>query len=237
MKQLPLYLVMVSTLLAASLARADGVVIDKIYHPYVDALEHELEYRVLVQEEQHAISTQAQIHKLSLGTTLGSRMFAEAVMIGSKSRGGTVSVEAVEAELKWQLTEQGEYGVDWGLLVEYEHERRIDAEEFALGLLAEKEWGKWSGTANVKLINEWGDDINSEVETMLALQARYRYSRLLEPAIEFYAGQNTRGIGPSVQGTIVAGLRKSVHWQAGLIFGLDNNSADQSWRFQLEYEF
>ena len=237
MKQLPLYLVMVSTLLAASLARADGAVIDKIYHPYVDALEHELEYRVLVQEEQHAISTQAQIHKLSLGTTLGSRMFAEAVMIGSKSRGGTVSVEAVEAELKWQLTEQGEYGVDWGLLVEYEHERRIDAEEFALGLLAEKEWGKWSGTANAKFINEWGDDINSEVETMLALQARYRYSRLLEPAIEFYAGQNTRGIGPSVQGTIVAGLRKSVHWQAGLIFGLDNNSADQSWRFQLEYEF
>ncbi len=229
--------VLATALLGASCANAQSVVISKIYHPYVDALESEVEYRALVQDEQHGISTQAQIHQVSLGTAVGSRMFAEMNLIGSKSRGGTVSLEAWEAELKWQLTEQGEYGVDWGLLVEYENLRRIDAEEITVGLLAEREWGNWSGTANVKLINKWGDDIETGTDGAFALQARYRYSRLLEPALEFYAGENTRGLGPVLQGTFFTGVRKSLHWEAGLIFGMDNDSADQTWRLLFEYEF
>lgn len=230
-------LILVTALLCACSAHAQSVVISKIYHPYVDALESELEYRALVQDEQHGISTQAQIQQLSLGTAVGSRMFTEINLIGSKSRGGNVSLEAWEAELKWQLTEQGEYGVDWGLLVEYENFRRLDAEEVTVGLLAEREWGSWSGTANVKLITKWGDDTSANSNGALALQARYRYSRLLEPALEFYAGENTRGVGPVLQGTFFTGVRKSIHWETGLIFGLDNDSADQTWRLLFEYEF
>lgn len=229
--------VLVVALASATCVQADGVVIDKIYHPYVDALESELEYRALVQDEQHGISTQAQIHQLSFGRALGSRMFAEVYAIGEKPRAGGFNFGAWEAELKWQLTEQGEYAVDWGLLVEYENERRVDIEEFSVTLLAEKEWGNWSGAANFHVINEWGDDIDPEVETVLALQTRYRYSRLFEPGLEFYAGQNTRGIGPVLQGTFTTGIRKAVHWETGVIFGMDNDSADQTWRFLLEYEF
>lgn len=236
MKSLRRFL-LVTALLAASCANAQSVVISKIYHPYVDALESEFEYRALVQDEQHGISTQAQIHQVSLGTAVGSRLFTEMNLIGSRSRGGTVSLEAWEAEIKWQLTEQGEYGVDWGLQIEYEDKRRIDVKEATVALLAEREWGSWSGTANVKLINNWGDDINPGVQGALALQARYRYSRLLEPALEFYAGKNTRGIGPVLQGTFFTGVRKSVHWEAGVFFGFDNDSADQTWRLLFEYEF
>jgi hypothetical protein len=228
---------MIATVAAATCARADGVVIDKIYHPYVDALESELEYRALVQDAQPGISTPAQVQQLSFGTAIGSRLFAEVYAIGEKPRGGGLELGAWEAELKWQLTEQGEYWADFGLLVEYENERNIDAEEFSVALLAEKEWSNWSGAANFHLINEWGDDIDPEVETVLALQARYRYSRLFEPGVEFYAGQNTRGIGPVVQGTFGTGVRKSVHWEAGVILGLDNDSADQTWRFLFDYEF
>jgi hypothetical protein len=221
MKHLQRTVVLLSVTIVAvtgtTCVQADGVVIDKIYHPYVDALESELEYRALVQDEQHGISTQAQVHQLSLGTAIGSRMFAEVYAIGEKSRTGGFDLGAWEAELKYQLTEQGEYWADWGLLVEYENERNIDVEEFSLTLLAEKEWGNWSGAANFHLINEWGDDI--------------------DPEVEFYAGQNTRGIGPVLQGTFATGVRKAVHWETGVIFGLDNDSADQTWRFLLEYEF
>jgi hypothetical protein len=223
--------------LCAPSVYADGVVIDKIYHPYVDALESELEYRALVQDEQPGISTPAQIHQLSFGRAFGARMFAEVYAIGEKPRSGGFDLGAWEVELKYQLTEQGEYWADWGLLVEYENERMVDVEEFSVTLLAEKEWGNWSGAANFHVINEWGDDIDPEVETVLALQTRYRYSRLFEPGVEFYAGQNTRGIGPVLQGTLNTGVRKAVHWEMGLIFGLDNKSADQTWRFLLEYEF
>jgi hypothetical protein len=226
-----------ATLAAGTAVRADGIVIDKIYHPYVDALEKELEYRSIYQDRQPGLATPAQVHQLSLGTALGARMFTELYLVGAKSRDGNFSLDAWEAELKWQLTEQGEYAVDWGLLVEYEDEQNIAAQEFTVAVLAEKEWGNWSGTANLRLINEWGADIEAEFETALALQARYRYSRFFEPALEFYAGQNTKGLGPVVQGTFNTGVRKALHWEAGLIFGLDDESADQTWRFLLEYEF
>lgn len=217
--------------------RADGVVVDKTYHPYVDALEQEFEYRALGQDRQRGLDTAAQVHQLSLGTAIGARVFTEFYLVGARSRDGNFNLTAHEAELKWQLTEQGQYAMDWGVLVEYENERKLDVQELSVGLLAEKEWGRWSGTGNLQLIYEWGDAVAEEFETVLALQARYRYSRLFEPALEFYAGQNTRGLDPVVQGTFNTGIRKALHWEAGLIFGLDAESADKTWRVLLEYEF
>ncbi|MEY4642913.1 MAG: hypothetical protein RLZZ227_2907 [Pseudomonadota bacterium] len=224
-------------LLAPAVVRADGMVVDKIYHPYVDALENELEYRALAQDAKQGFAGPAQRHQLSLGRSIGSRLFGEVYAVANRARDGSVSVDAWEAELKWQLTEQGEYAADWGLLFEYENERRVDAQEFSVTLLVEKEWGDWSGAANLHVINEWGDDIAAELETALALQARYRYSRLLEPGVELFAGQGTRGIGPVLQGTFNTRVRQSLHWEAGLILGLDADSPNRTWRFLMEYEF
>ncbi|HAU08968.1 MAG TPA: hypothetical protein DCS16_04440, partial [Gammaproteobacteria bacterium] len=104
-------------------------------------------------------------------------------------------LSALEFELKWQLTEQGEYSADWGLVFELEHGVEQDLDELSVGLLLEKEFGRWSATANLFAIQEWGEDIKSEFETAFGLQARYRYSRLFEPALEFYLGQDTIGLG------------------------------------------
>ena len=216
---------------------ADGIVVDKVYHPYVDALETELEYRTVIQDRQPNRVTPGQIHQLSIGRAIGSRLFAEVYAIGARNRAGTFNLEAWEAELKWQLTEQGEYGIDWGLLFEYEDEVGEDIKEFTVGILAEKEIGRWSGAANLMLINEWGADINDEFETTLSLQARYRRSRAFEPGLEFYAGQDARGIGPMIQGTFNFGIRKNLHWETGVIFGLGSDSPDTSFRFLLEAEF
>ena len=229
-------LVLVVVVLAPAVL-ADGIVVDKVYHPYVDALETELEYRAVIQDRQPGLVTAGQIHQLSIGRAIGSKLFAEVYAIGARNRTGTFNLEAWEAELKWQLSEQGEYAVDWGLLFEYEDEVQEDIKEITVGILAEKEFGRWSGTANVMLISEWGSDINDEFETALNLQARYRMSRTFEPGIEFYAGQYSRGIGPVLQGTINTGIRKNLHWETGVIFGLGSDSPDTSFRFLLEYEF
>lgn len=218
-------------------ALADGPVVNKLYHPYIDALENEIEYRGIEQDTYPGRRDLAQVHHLSIGRSLGDNFFAEFNLIGAKNRAAGFETEAWELEFKWQLTEQGEYPVDWGLLFEYEDERKAAVHEATIGLLAEKEMGQWSTTANFMLISEWGDAINDEVETQFNLQARYRYSRLFEPGIELYAGQGARGIGPVVQGTVVTGQRKSVHWEAGFIAGVGHESPDKSWRFLLEYEF
>lgn len=222
---------------AAGAARADGLVIDKVYHPYVDALETELEIRHLVQDAQPGKVSPAQVYQMSLGTALSDAVFSEVYIHAAKDRNGGWQADAWEVEVKWQLSEQGEYWADYGLLFEYEDERQLDAREFTVGFLAEKEVGNFSTAANFMVIREWGTDIRSEYETALAMQTRYRLRETLEPGVEFYAGEDTRGLGPVLQGTWRTGVRRSLHWEAGLILGLDSKSPDQTWRFLFEYEF
>jgi len=235
--QLGAQLVAVSLLLSPAALFADGNVVDKVYHPYVDALEKEIEYRSIFQERQHGIDNSKQIHQLSFGTALGPQFFAEAKVLGAKTHGGNFDVDAYEFELKWQLTEQGEYNADWGLLFEYESKDELDAEEFVVGLLVEKQFGRWSGTANLKFIEEWGDDSGDEFEQAVALQARYRYSRSFEPALELYAGQDSIAIGPALLGGTLVGVRKSIYWEAGVMFGVSSESPDSTFRVLFEFEF
>ncbi len=216
---------------------ADGSAVDKVYHPYVDALESEIEFRSLFQSRDPVGRDFKQLHQLSYGRSFGQALFGEVYLVGERSRTGQFEVEAFEFELKWQLTEQGEYSADWGLLFEYEQEFNDDIQEFTTGILVEKEFGRFSGTANILLIQEWGAAIKDEFETAAAVQARYRYSQSFEPGLEFYAGQDSAGIGPVAQGSASIGVRKTVRWEAGVIFGLGSKSPDSSFRFLLEYEF
>ena len=71
----------------------------------------------------------------------------------------------------------------------------------------------------------------------VALQARYRYSRELEPAVELYTGQDTRGLGPVIMGSWPLGGARQLRWEGGVIFGLDSDTPDQTFRALLEYEF
>ncbi len=218
-----------ATLLLPSMTFADGSTIDKVYHPYVQALEHEIEWRMITADGD-------QKHRLGLGKSLSDRLFIEGYLI-AKDENNNFKLDAFELEAKWQLTEQGEYAADWGIIVELEKERDDDQWEFATGLLAEKEWGRWIGTANIWAIYEWGDHIKNELESALALQARYRYSRFFEPAVEFYAGEDTLGLGPSLLGDIRIGTGKKLHWETAVIFGLDSEKTDTTWRFLTEFEF
>lgn len=227
----------IATLLVGTQAFADGAVVDKVYDPYVHVLERELEYRVIVQNDDSDILDDFQIHRLGFGVAWAERWFSELYVIGQKTSTDSLSVKAYEFETKWQLTEQGEYWADWGLLIEVERERHGDAWEVGTTVLISKELGRWVTTMNAGLIYEWIDDVGSEWETTLAIQGRYRLSRGFEPALEFYSGENTRALGPAFVGDIRAGGRKKLHWEVGLIFGLDSDSPDTTFRGLLEFEF
>ncbi len=213
---------------------ADGVVIDKIYDPYVQALETEIEWRSISQSNKQDFDD-FQLHKLGIGKSISDVWFAEIYIIGERSENNDLGIDAIEIESKFQLTEQGEYGADWGILFELERTRLHKTWEFKSGLLTVKEWGRWIGTSNIFAIYEWGEHIDNEFETKLALQARYRYSKRLEPAVEFHAGQNNSGIGPTLTGTESFDGAKKLSWELGFIFGL--NGADHTLKGLLEYEF
>jgi len=224
-------------ILAFSSIQADGVVIDKIYHPYVQPLEQELEWRATLQSHQPGVPDDLAVYRFSYARSLGDKWSGEVYLVGQRSDESSFEIEAYEIEALRQLTEQGEYWADWGVVFELEKERDLDAWEFAAGLLAEREWGRWSGTANLFAIQEWGSDVRDELETRLGLQARYRYSPAFEPAIELYSGEGTRGIGPVAMGLVRLGGKRRLRWEAGAIFGVDSQSPDTTLRFLVEFEF
>ena len=76
-------------LAAASLAeslQADGVVIDKIYHPYVQPGEKEIEGRAIWQNRQPGRPDDLQLYRLGYGQSVGDTWFLELYALGKNSR-------------------------------------------------------------------------------------------------------------------------------------------------------
>jgi hypothetical protein len=216
---------------------ADGFVVDKVYHPYVNPLEREIELRSIVVKDDDAVIDGSRQHRLGFAHAFGERFRGELYLIGEDTPADSLRLAAYELELKWQLTEQGEYFADWGMLFELEAERDEDIQEFRSSVLAEKEFGQWNGTLNLSAIYEWGDDISNEWESELAAQLRYRYSRYFEPAVEVYSGDAFKGIGPVALGSVRFNKGRKLRWELGVILGVESKSPDQVLRAMLEYEF
>jgi hypothetical protein len=216
---------------------ADGSVIDKVYHPYVQPEEREIEFRSIVENNSGANEGDERVYRLGYGQSFTDRWFGEIYLIGAENDDRGFRLEAYELEALWQITEQGEYSADWGMLFELEKEHSEDVMELSAALLIEREWRRWTGTANIYGAYEFGDDIDNEFETALVLQGRYRHSRELEPAVEVYLGEDTKGLGPVIMGSWRMGGRRQLRWEGGVIFGLDSDTPDQTLRVLLEYEF
>jgi hypothetical protein len=215
--------------------RADGIVVDQIYDPYVQSLETEIELRSIIQSDD--AMEDAQKHSLGFGRSLSDRWALEIYAIGTKTGSESLSVNAFEVEAKWQLTEQGEYAFDWGMLFEVERESDDKIWEASAALISSRDFGRWTGTANLGVVYEWGSGIDNEIETVLRVQARYRLKESFEPAIELHAGQGSKAMGPALAGLLRLSPGRKFRWDAGVFFGLDNDSADQTIKLNLEYEF
>ena len=230
-----LMLASVSLLLSyTSTVCADGVVVDKVYHPYVTANEQEVEWRLFSPKESKNNNL---AQRFAYGQSLTDTIMLELYLVGERDINDDFSLSSYELEARWMLTEQGEYWADWGLLFEIEKVQRQKNWEVTSGVLVEKEFGRASLTFNAFIIYEWGKTIVSEFETEFRLQYRYRYLEQLQPAIELYSGQNYLGIGPAFMGIQRFDGQKQLKWDVGFITGLDSRSKGHILRVAIEYEF
>ncbi len=220
---------LVVMLLIPGVTLADDLAVDKVYHPYVQPMEREVEWRMVAADGDH-------LQRLGIGQSLNDRVFVEGYLLAA-DEDDTFRLEGYELETRIQLTEQGEYAIDWGVMVELEKAHQEDEWELATALLMEKQWGHWVGAANLWLEYEWGDEVQDEFETAVALQTRYRLSPEFEPAIEFYGGEDTRALGPVAMGDMRFGAGKKLHWETGVLFGLSKKTPDTILRLLAEYEF
>ena len=219
-------------LLWSSMAFADGLAIGKIYDPYVQPLERELEYQFLLEDRNDT-----QLHKFGYGQSVSSQLFVEGYGLFSQSPRDSFDLEGFELEAKWQLTEQGEYASDWAVMMELEREFDANAWEMAATVINSIELNQWQATINASLVAEWGSGVKDELETELKAQLKYRLARHFEPGLELFAAQETHALGPVIMGSQRLGGKKSLFWQAGVYLALDDDTPDNTVRLNLEYEF
>jgi hypothetical protein len=212
--------------------------VDKVYGPLVEPGEIELEMRGYVVADGDEARDGEQKTKVGLGYGIASRLFVEAYLEFEKPANGDYELEAYELEAKLQLGEQGQYFADFGLLTELEKERGGDAWEFKIGPLMQKPFGNWMGTLNLLGETKFGSAVaaSGHWEFLRRAQLKYLSSPRFEPGLEYYGDADTQALGPAVYGRIDL-ERTKILWQAGWLIGLDSATADNTLRWQFEWEF
>jgi predicted subunit of tRNA(5-methylaminomethyl-2-thiouridylate) methyltransferase len=223
-------------LLASSSVIADGVVVDKVYHPYVTANEQSVEWRFLSSETD---TNNRLGQRIGYGFSMSPNLILETYIIAERDRSDDFLVQAIETELRWMITEQGQYWADWGALFEVEAAERDGGRNYEItsGVIFEKEINRSSVTMNFFVVQEWGETIKTEMETEFRFQYRYRYRSEIQPAIELYTGENYVGIGPAMIGLKRFSGQKQLKWEAGFITEVAHEQKDISIRLALEFEF
>lgn len=232
MKKINTVFCVLSIAFCATQAHAE---MNRIYHPYVEQNERELEYGFTLRDLG---GENVLLNRAGIGYAWNDKLFTEVYLLTESITHEGEQIRGYELEAKWQLTEQGEYWADWGLLLEVGTARDINSHEVALGILWEKELAnRWVASANAIAEYEYGSDIKDEFETALRAQLRYRYSMAVEPAFEFYLDDQDWAAGTALMGTVKLSGRKQIRWELGLLLGLDKETPDSSLRGGIEFEF
>lgn len=223
--------------LVALIATTDTFAIDRVYHPYVEPFEREIEYRVTGFNDGDD-RADVQMHRFGFGYGVSDHLAVDAYILGAQQGGDALKVEAYELELLWQLNEQGADWLDAALQFELEHADEENSDELSVGFIAEKEIARhWSATANFIAHYETGDDISDEFEAEMATQLRYRLNQRFEPALELYWNEDVIAAGPAALGTLPLGGRNRVQWEAAALLTAEHELARRIFRFALEWEF
>lgn len=214
----------------------EGSVVAKIENPYVQQLEHELEYEGLLLDATQEQPLE-QLQRFEYGQALSDRWLVEFGITAEELENDSLEISSFEIEAKYQLTEQGEFNNDWGLIFELEKENGEDAWGIGTTFIALHEWQNWIGTANFTIEYEFGNDVEDELETSFAGQLKYRYKPTLEPAIEVFRDEDGTSIGAALIGQIRLQNARKIYWETGLFSGISSDQPDIGLRVNFEYEF
>ncbi len=211
--------------------------IDKVYGTTVEQGEREFEMRGLHVIDDDGGSEGEKTVKIGLGYGVNATWFVEGYLEVEDERGENAEIEAYELENRFQLSQPGEYAVDFGLLAEIEKVRELDIVEFKAGPLFQKDFGNWTGKANLLVERQFGDDkTEDEWEFITRTQLKYRMSSAFEPGIEYHGEEHSKALGlVGMGGVALDGA--AFEWLLGVFAGLNDDTADTQLRWEAELEF
>jgi high-affinity iron transporter len=217
-----------------------------VYSPLVEQGELAIEARGHYDFDGDAARDGSQQYAFEFEWAPTARWRTELVVEAEKLPGDSLEATEIASENVFQLTEQGQYWADVGVLAEYVHSLGTDGHEaLELGLLVQKDVGRHEGRLNLLFEREFTGGADTEVG--YAWQYRYRLAEHFEPGLEMYGGlgnaddlgalnDHEQQIGPAFFGKLRT-TTGALKYEAGLLFGLNDQTPDATLRFLLEYEF
>lgn len=221
----------------------------KVYSPRVVYGETELEARAFLNQDEFDAVDRTGALKLAYGYAFTKNWKTE-VYGEIEYNDGVAEFEALEWENILQLTPQGKYWVDLGLLAELEVAVEADHPHgLKVGPIIEKSFGKTVATVNLTLEREFGPNHSEVTDFAYAARLRWRMGPGFEPAIEAYG---SRGIldgfkldqvqrhqaGPAFYGQLDLGNASKIVYSAAALRGLtDSDSPDWTYVLRFEYEY
>jgi len=223
-------------------ARADHIV----YSPIVEEGEKAIELRGHYDFDENDSLDGGQAYKIEFEWAPFSRWLTELLVKYEREPGENLEATEIASENVFQLTEQGKYWMDFGLLAEYVYSLEDDGEDaIEIGLLGQKDFGRNEVRLNV--IFEQELESGADLEMEYRWQYRYRRNERFEPGVEMYGGLGEWGesgsfsdheqqLGPAMYGKFRTGTA-ALNYEVAALFGLTDESPDATVRFMLEYEF
>ncbi|MEQ1752544.1 MAG: FTR1 family protein [Micropepsaceae bacterium] len=224
----------------------------KVYTPYVDYHELEIEYRPSVTIDGDATKDNGQTQLLGIGYGVNQWWFTEVYAEWEREPGAgeSTSFESFEWENRFQLTNPGENWADAGLLVEFERtDSGSSPDKLEVGLLLAKDFGKFGAAWNLVVEREVGTNASDDIALAQAFQLKYRADPAFEPGIEFYNefgaiddmpdfDQQEHFVGPVAEGKFLLDDKGTkLKYNVCYLFGLTDGAPDGVAKAVIELEF
>lgn len=217
-----------------------------VYSPLVEQGEVAIELRGHYDIDSDAARDGAQQYKAEFEWSPVARWRTELLAEFEREPGGGLETTEIASENVFQLTEQGQYWADFGLLAEYAHSLEDGGHDvLELALLAQKDVGRHEARVNLTFEREFTG--GADTEMAYAWQYRYRLGERFEPGLEMYGelgdwghmgsfADHEQQIGPACFGKLRTATG-AFKYEAAVLFGLNDASPDATVRLLLEYEF
>jgi len=168
----------------------------------------------------------------------------------SRSGGMGTRFDAIEWENRFQLTDPGEYAIDWGSVIEVEKPHASGSGwNLTIGPLMQGDFlDRFQWNFNPLLSRNLGGPTGAVTQMGYQAQVKYRFRQVLEFGVQGLGDlgptfhwspleQQTHRFGPAVFGKVALGGRRALYYNGGWLFGLVRGAPSDTVRAQIELEF
>ena len=220
--------------------------------PTVDEGEFEIGYKSERFGDDDASDNNKQKHLLEFEYGFTDDFSAALLLQGKRNSSDSFHASGFGVEAIYELTEQGEWWLSSGIYGEYLHAARDeDTDEIEGKILLKREDAEFQTTVNLIAERGIGGGRERGIEIESIVESIYEVGHYVNPGVEWVAewgstdhdfGDNQEHyLGPILTGDLLEfeigkGQAAEIEYVVGYLWGLNDDSADNAIRFELEFE-